>query len=217
MRGNTANYGGGLYLSAGTAENCTIAANSAGKGGGLYIDIGGAVSNSIMYFNQSINGSNYFNTGASYTYSHCCTAPNIAAGSGIIVADPRFLNLAAGDFRLATNSPCIDAGINSPWMSSASDLAENPRILNGIVDLGAFEALPPDWDIVHFADGQYLVDGRMKLTISGKAGHNYTLFASTNLTDWIPLFGFGCTNDTMDLFDPDATNFNYRFYRLKTR
>jgi hypothetical protein len=154
LSGNSGNYGGALYLNAGTAENCTIAANTAGKGGGLYLD-SGRVTNTIIYFNQSINGSNYYNNSLNYAYSHCCTAPDVPDGIGIIVANPRFRNLAGGDFALATNSPCLDAGNYCPWMTNAFDLDGKPRLVNSIVDLGAYEAMPmwsdsdgdrlPDW------------------------------------------------------------------------
>ena len=45
----------------------------------------------------------------------------------------------AGDYRLLPSSPCIDKGINQDWMLDATDLAGNPRILNGTVDMGAYE------------------------------------------------------------------------------
>ena len=46
-------------------------------------------------------------------------------------------------------------------------------------------------------------DGRLKLSVFGQAGHNYTLLASTNLATWVPILSFACTNDLSS-----------RFYRL---
>jgi len=43
-----------------------------------------------------------------------------------------------GDFRLTADSPCINAGNNS-FISSPTDLDGNPRIRDGIVDIGAYE------------------------------------------------------------------------------
>jgi len=43
-----------------------------------------------------------------------------------------------GDLRLQLTSPAINKGDNS-YLSVATDLAGNPRIANGIVDLGAYE------------------------------------------------------------------------------
>lgn len=72
------------------------------------------------------------------------------------------------------------------------------------------------WDNLHFVGWQYLPDGRFKLTIFGQTGHNYTLQATTNLVDWVPVTSFVCTNGVMDVFDPAATNLSSRFYRLTT-
>jgi hypothetical protein len=44
------------------------------------------------------------------------------------------------DFRLALDSPAIDSGTNETFFPlPPTDLDDNPRILNGIVDLGAYE------------------------------------------------------------------------------
>jgi len=47
--------------------------------------------------------------------------------------------LRAGNYRLTANSPCVNAGTNLPWMAGAEDLDGGQRILNGRVDIGAFE------------------------------------------------------------------------------
>ena len=54
------------------------------------------------------------------------------------------------------------------------------------------------------------------LTRYGDAGLSYTLQASTNLVDWIPIQTYISTNSTMTVVDPTATNYNYRFYRAVT-
>jgi hypothetical protein len=57
-------------------------------------------------------------------------------GSHNIASDPSFVNFAAGNFRLQTNSPCINAG---PAGSGTTDLDGRPRIVGGIEDIGAYE------------------------------------------------------------------------------
>ena len=56
-------------------------------------------------------------------------------GTGNIASDPDFVN----GYHLGAGSPCIDTGTNQAWMTTATDLDGNPRIANGIVDMGAFE------------------------------------------------------------------------------
>ena len=45
----------------------------------------------------------------------------------------------AGDCRLGRGSPCINAGRYPTWMDDALDVAGQPRILNRVVDIGAYE------------------------------------------------------------------------------
>jgi hypothetical protein len=40
-----------------------------------------------------------------------------------------------------TRSPCVNTGSNQDWMTNAVDLEGNARILNNIVDMGAYETL----------------------------------------------------------------------------
>jgi hypothetical protein len=73
---------------------------------------------------------------------------------------------------------------------------------------------PLVWDNLHFTGCQYLADGRLRLSVFGQVGHNYTLLASTNLANWVSILTFACTNAAMDVFDPNAGSFSARFYRL---
>jgi hypothetical protein len=58
----------------------------------------------------------------------------------IIDADPLFVDAPNGDLRLLQGSTAIDTGNNAAVPAGiTTDLAGNPRILNGTVDLGAYE------------------------------------------------------------------------------
>lgn len=57
---------------------------------------------------------------------------------GNIEADPLFVNLEAGDYHLQPDSPCRDAGINIVG-ANETDRNGGPRIVNGRVDIGAYE------------------------------------------------------------------------------
>ena len=149
--------GGGAYGC--TLNNCTLSGNSAsttgggGAGGGAYGctlnnctltgnetwgDAGGAAGecalyNCILYF----NGTGNYDQGGS-TLNYCCTTPMPTNGVGNITGDPLFLGYTNGNLRLQPASPCIDAG-NNAYAPGPVDLDGNPRIVNGTVDMGAYE------------------------------------------------------------------------------
>src|SRR5208282_4907836 len=55
---------------------------------------------------------------------------------------PLFADLDNGDFHLQSNSPCINSG-NNAFVTLTNDLAGNPRIRGGTVDIGAYEFQTP--------------------------------------------------------------------------
>ena len=136
-------YGGGVYMQGGALVNCIVAGNSAGQGSGVFIE-SGSLTNCIIYsnFNYSNPVDNWFNAGPG-VFDHCCTTPD-PGGVGNITQDPLFLDPTNGSFHLATNSPCLGAGVVQAWMAGAFDLDGNPRIAaNGTVDLGAYQRFAP--------------------------------------------------------------------------
>ena len=139
---HAANRGGGLMCSSGgTVQNCTIVYNLADdRGSGVYCQQGGAVENSIVYFNGSDGGSDYYYTGAaSLTIA---VPPRHQAEPATWTAIPSSCFRRPATTGLAVGSPCLDAGLNQPWMNGAADLAGTPRIAAGTVDIGAYEVSP---------------------------------------------------------------------------
>jgi len=129
ISGNTADFGGGAVY--GILNNCTISGNSAVEtGGGTYAAI---FNNCIVYDNHAFKNPNHYNS----TYYYSCTTP--AGGSGNITNAPQFVDTNAANYRLTYHSPCIDAG-NNAYVVDDFDLDGNPRIYNGTVDMGAYEA-----------------------------------------------------------------------------
>lgn len=127
--------------------NCTVAWNVynglyGGRAGGVYA---GASYNSIAYNNSDrgeLNYQNYYHG----SWSNCCTTPLPPTGARNFTNAPLFVNVASGDFRLQSNSPCINSGnrdydyLFEPVLSDADG---NPRIAGGAVDVGAYEFQNP--------------------------------------------------------------------------
>lgn len=81
---------------------------------------------------------NYFNSAY-----FCNGYPNITCGpNNIFGIDPMFRDTAAGDYRLSGCSPLINMGFNAAAAGLLTDLAGMPRIQDGQVDIGAYEAAP---------------------------------------------------------------------------
>jgi hypothetical protein len=138
LTGNQAGVGGGAY--GGQLYNCTVVANDANAGiGGGVADVNAI--NCIIYDNNV----NWF----AGSYGYCCTT-QLPSGTGNITNAPLFVNEAGGDFHLQSNSPCIDTGNNSDVITTY-DLDGNPRIVNGIVDMGAFEYQNPNLAVLAIA------------------------------------------------------------------
>ncbi len=140
ISGNSANVGGGIccYYSYPTITNCTISgnsANSATQGGGIYCyySYPSTVVNSI-FWDDSPQEIYLSYASINITYSDIKGG---WAGTGNINSNPLFVG--DGDYHLQSNSPCIDAGSNTALGIPASDKDGNPRIVNGVIDMGAYE------------------------------------------------------------------------------
>ena len=127
--GNVAALGGGAFDS--ELVNCTVVGNRAdGTGGGVYRC---ELANCIVQANTSPDGADAVASVA----VRSCTTP-LLDGEGNSAADAGFADAAAGDWRLAKGSPCLDAG-DAGFCTSAADLAGNGRVAGGGVDLDAYE------------------------------------------------------------------------------
>ena len=150
---NSARYGGAFLgttiqgLAKSTLINCTVVYNtaseegggvrsSAGDGGGSYVNVG----NSILRNNMAPSGPNVSFQRA----TNAITYSNIQggfAGTGNIDADPLFVDAVTGNYQLQADSPSVNTGDPNSTAASVSqlDLAGNPRIDNGRIDMGAYE------------------------------------------------------------------------------
>ena len=165
---NTAGTGGGIYCStkAPLIMNNTVANNSSEKGGGVYfINTKPTLKNNILFGNTATaSGSQlYIDDDLSDPTIIHSDIQDGKAGIGLglnvtyagiyqnnINANPSFINASAGsgtnfnglagDWQLNTGSPCINTG-DPNGTYPGSDIAGNPRVINGTIDMGAYEAL----------------------------------------------------------------------------
>jgi hypothetical protein len=179
LTGNGASAGGGAIGS--TLYSCTLTSNSVAAPAPY---AGGAedcvLYNCIVYS----NGENYHGG----TFQNSCTWPD-PGGVGNITNDPQFVDAAAGDYRLQSNSPCINTGINQDWMIGATDLDGNPRLC-GRVDMGAYEyRRRPSYRPNNDFDG----DGRGDIAVIRPSTMTWHIFRSTRGA--MTPFAFGAPGD----------------------
>lgn len=107
------------------------------------------ISNTILWgnnFDDALAGP--FDT-AEVTVAHSVISDTRYTGhNGNFYADPQFANPGAGDFRLQSGSPCVDAGDPGAALVGPLDLDRTARLWDGgsgsaIVDCGAFETGAP--------------------------------------------------------------------------
>lgn len=139
-----------MYLRGGTGRvfNCTFACNDAGRVVGGLATGGDSVvpriANSIFWGNTAVGGPLQHKNLAldNGTINNSCVEgwTGEYGGVGNHGLDPRFVDGEGGDLRLVAGSPCIDAGDNEA-VTEPQDLDGNPRILNDVVDMGAYESV----------------------------------------------------------------------------
>lgn len=114
--------------------------------------IGLAMTNTVFYGNKvaktpPVNQQCAYRLDRVYTDNAALKAKAAAYGGTVVTDDPRFVDAAAGDYRLTRKSPCREAGALFDWMADATDLSGNPRVLdrdgrvsdNALPDIGCYE------------------------------------------------------------------------------
>jgi hypothetical protein len=147
---NNDGYGAVTYFNnTGSAEsiaitNCTFLGNrslTGGTGPGGAIHNRGAnltIANSIFWDNGTYGIISEYGI-AAISYSDVqggLTSTGFTDGGNNITDNPGF---APGDYHLPLGSPCIDIGSNAAAAGILTDIDDDPRIVNGTVDMGADE------------------------------------------------------------------------------
>ena len=150
--GSLYGYAGGIYnVSSGTLNvyNSTIAGNTASGvwgsyGGGIWNYSEAVFYNSIVAENSAATSADiYLNSNCEtiYAYNTLSSFEEWTESSDCVVydsAESLFSDTESGDYTLASGSQAIDVGNNS-YVVAETDLVGNTRIVNGTVDLGAYE------------------------------------------------------------------------------
>jgi predicted outer membrane repeat protein len=158
INGNSANLGSGIYLvqSLGSPiiTNNTITGNSATTdGGGIYCDSDGdcTITNTILYGNTAAVGPELFihldavvdidasDVEGGLPLVVVDSSSTLNWGPLVIDGDPLFTDPLNNDFHISASSPCLNSGDNLAPGLPDSDFEGDPRIVGGIVDMGADE------------------------------------------------------------------------------
>ncbi|MBO7725235.1 MAG: hypothetical protein J6S40_02100, partial [Thermoguttaceae bacterium] len=167
---NYVNHGDSSTL---TIINSTISGNyvtgEEGEGGGI-------VNNSLLTLTNAIVSLNYASSDSNiHNYPEDASVPTYSGSNDLVDTDPGFVvapifesgrlsNADTLDLSLAKGSAAINAGTNDA-VQTDTDIAGNPRIAGGTVDIGAYES---SYASFTFSDEKVTYDGNPhKLTVSG--------------------------------------------------
>ncbi len=200
---NSANRGGGVYnfISRPTLTNCSFQGNSAvSGGGGVYNDdTRSTLTNCSFQDNSANSGGGVYNDYRSYQkLTNCVLFGNGGQNSivndedGTVEASYSLFEATETDYtgsdnltttvnpfasgtstRLRPGSPAIDAGLSSA-NTTQTDLAGNPRVVGGRIDMGAYEFRCTPFDVA--------VSGATSVVFGFKDGDNCTTLTASGGT-----------------------------------
>lgn len=148
---NISQFGGVIYNDQNSLRltNSTIVDNLGRYGAAIESegneDTTRKINNSILWHNPSVVGNHPIADLQEDTLVSYSLVEGSYPGVNNLNQDPLFVNANNFDFRLSANSPALNRGNNDLINQYIPDLAENHRIADDVVDLGAYEGieLPP--------------------------------------------------------------------------
>ncbi|HEX5217952.1 MAG TPA: choice-of-anchor Q domain-containing protein [Verrucomicrobiae bacterium] len=217
---NVATNEGGAILNFFTLNlsNCTVTGNQAAAGGGISNDAGGdlnlhnsIVAGNIASFEPQISGGISSATGVNITSGNPLLAPLGDYGGPTQTLPP------------LPGSPAIDPVGGDTTSVFATDQRGLPRVVNGVVDVGAVEVQPASVAPIQINGAEMLGNGRFQFSFSNLTGASFQVLATTNVelptSHWLmigPAIETPPGSGQFQFTDPQATNSAQRFYRVKS-
>ncbi|TGO02349.1 hypothetical protein PN36_26485 [Candidatus Thiomargarita nelsonii] len=223
-----------------TLINNTIANNEAnsetyGKGGGIYLELRDDTDTAYIYNNIIWNnsaaaqandlylnndGNNNFMPSPVEIFSNDFDQSANGFYIAILIAidpsnlnnlDPLFLDPGNGDYHLLAGSPCIEAGDNNAPSIPTTDKDGNPRIVNGIVDIGAYEQQVAANSYLQFSSATYNVNesgGTVSITVTRTEGSSGAVSVDYASSDDTATAGsdYTAADGTLNWDDDDAAD-----------
>ncbi len=228
--GNSAVFwGGGLMWCDDVILNNTIVDNLAGhSGGGLY-NCNGTIHNCIIWANTA-SGDAQLHNSSEPAYS--CIQDWDGGGEGNIWEEPRFVDpdgpdddwetYEDNDYRLSSDSLCIDAGENSVLNPPGLDRDGNLRIAFGrdslTVDMGAYEYNSRPFAVRQFGFVTKPWPGGRRLVWNSQPNDTYTVWSSYSLTgEWHEVGTIASQGETTSYTATGLLIWNWRtlFYQVE--
>ncbi len=148
-------------------------------------------------------------------------APPAITPNGGSFASPVNITLQAPDpnasiyYTLDATLPTTNALLyTAPFTLNSNATVKASAFETNFINSVAANALFLVQPYIFFTGPGLFTNQEFQLGFSGFAGSNYVLQATTNFVDWTPLSTNQAPSNQFILFDPDATNFRYRFYRV---
>ncbi len=146
VAGNTARYGGGLYI-----EDSTVQSRS-----NIFWENAAAIGPEIDLPNGSYGAAkltlSYSVVRGGQTLIHVGSKSTLVWGPAMASADPLFVDRVAGDLHLRADSPYIDKGDGNQLLIQ-TDYEGDPRVVGLNVDIGADEFYPHVYTVGRTAPG----------------------------------------------------------------
>jgi hypothetical protein len=108
-----------------------------------------------------------------------------------------------------TNSSLYSGTFNLFSNATVSANAFESGSNNSVAASAVFNVQP-----LYFPSAGFFTNQQYQLVFSGVTGSNYVLEATTNFSTWTPISTSTAPAAIFNLFDSQATNYPYRFYRI---